>query len=184
MLGLNSGLLGVRRVPTTGNASGLWVPNEQSLAKRAAIWPRTDSFRYYRFANFATTALNEDALDFGEVELYDNDTLHTGITCTTSFSFTSGSSSNLVDGATDTTRAFLIGWSSVRSSATITFDLGSIKPVTHLRVFSLYTQPRFPNSFDLQGSADGTTYQTLSAVTVGTLTLVSGITYASSKVSV
>jgi len=40
MLGLNSGLLGVRRVPTTGSASGLWVPNEQSLAKRAAIWPK------------------------------------------------------------------------------------------------------------------------------------------------
>lgn len=39
MLGLNSGLLGVRRVPTTGSASGIWVPNEQSLAKRAAIWP-------------------------------------------------------------------------------------------------------------------------------------------------
>lgn len=39
MLGLNSGLLGVRRVPTTDSASGLWVPNEQSLAKRAAIWP-------------------------------------------------------------------------------------------------------------------------------------------------
>lgn len=39
MLGLNSGLLGVRRVPATGSASGLWVPNEQSLAKRAGIWP-------------------------------------------------------------------------------------------------------------------------------------------------
>jgi hypothetical protein len=41
MIGLNSGLLGVRRVPTAGSASGLWVPNEQSLAKRAAIWPTT-----------------------------------------------------------------------------------------------------------------------------------------------
>ena len=39
MIGLNSGLLGVRRTPTTGSASGIWVPNEQSLAKRAAIWP-------------------------------------------------------------------------------------------------------------------------------------------------
>ena len=39
MLGLNSGLLGVRRTPTTGSASGVWAPNEQSLAKRAAIWP-------------------------------------------------------------------------------------------------------------------------------------------------
>jgi hypothetical protein len=39
MIGFNSGLLGVRRVPTTGSASGLWVPNEQVLAQRAGIWP-------------------------------------------------------------------------------------------------------------------------------------------------
>lgn len=42
MLGLNSGLLGVRRVPTASVASGVWSPNEQSLAKRAAIWPTSD----------------------------------------------------------------------------------------------------------------------------------------------
>ena len=39
MLGFNGGLMGVRKVPTTGSASGLWVPNEQSVAKRAGIWP-------------------------------------------------------------------------------------------------------------------------------------------------
>jgi hypothetical protein len=39
MLGFNGGLLGVRKVPTTGSASGLWVPNEQSVAQRAGIWP-------------------------------------------------------------------------------------------------------------------------------------------------
>lgn len=39
MIGLNSGLLGVRRVPTTGSASGLWALNEQVLAQRANIWP-------------------------------------------------------------------------------------------------------------------------------------------------
>lgn len=39
MIGLNSGLLGVRRVPTTNSASGLWDSNEQVLAKRANIWP-------------------------------------------------------------------------------------------------------------------------------------------------
>ena len=38
MIGFNSGLLGVRRVPTTRTASGLWVSNEQVLAKRAGIW--------------------------------------------------------------------------------------------------------------------------------------------------
>ena len=43
MLGLNGGLIGVRKVPTAESASGLWVPNEQSLAQRAGIWPLTPS---------------------------------------------------------------------------------------------------------------------------------------------
>jgi hypothetical protein len=41
MIGFNSALLGVRRVPTTGTATGLWVPNEQVLGRRAGIWPTT-----------------------------------------------------------------------------------------------------------------------------------------------
>lgn len=47
MIGLNSGLLGVRRVPTTGSASGLWAPNEQSLARRADIWPASIADPYF-----------------------------------------------------------------------------------------------------------------------------------------
>ena len=39
MLGFNGGLLGVRKVPTQESASGLWALNEQSMAKRAGIWP-------------------------------------------------------------------------------------------------------------------------------------------------
>lgn len=39
MLGFNGGLMGVRKVPTAGGASGLWSPNEQSVAQRAGIWP-------------------------------------------------------------------------------------------------------------------------------------------------
>lgn len=39
MLGFNGGLMGVRRTPTIGAAPGLWFQNEQSVAKRAAIWP-------------------------------------------------------------------------------------------------------------------------------------------------
>ena len=41
MLGFNGGLMGVRKVPATGSASGLWFQNEQSVAKRAGIWPTT-----------------------------------------------------------------------------------------------------------------------------------------------
>ena len=38
MLGFNGGLLGVRRTPTGGAASGLWFQTEQSVAKRAGLW--------------------------------------------------------------------------------------------------------------------------------------------------
>jgi hypothetical protein len=40
MLGFNGGLMGVQRTPTTGTASGLWFQNEQSVAKRAGLWPQ------------------------------------------------------------------------------------------------------------------------------------------------
>lgn len=40
MIGLNGGLMGVRRVPTAESAPGLWVSNEQVLARRAGIWPQ------------------------------------------------------------------------------------------------------------------------------------------------
>jgi hypothetical protein len=42
MLGFNGGLLGVSRTSTTVAAPGLWFQNEQSVAKRAAIWPLSD----------------------------------------------------------------------------------------------------------------------------------------------
>jgi hypothetical protein len=42
MLGFNGGLLGLRKVPNAGSASGTWFQNEQSVARRAGIWPRTD----------------------------------------------------------------------------------------------------------------------------------------------
>ena len=45
MIGLNGGLIGVSRVPNAGGSPGVWVPNEQSLAKRAGLWP----------VNFGTT---------------------------------------------------------------------------------------------------------------------------------
>jgi len=41
MLGFNGGLLGVRKVTTGDAASGLWFQNEQSIARRASIWPAT-----------------------------------------------------------------------------------------------------------------------------------------------
>lgn len=187
MLGFNGGLMGVRKVPTTGTASGLWFQNEQSVAKRAGIWPAvaTNTARYFRLANFANTALDENALDFGEIEVYDGDTKHTGITCTSSITWASGNDSNLVDGITDTSsRSYTTSWSSIQPTATITLDLGSIKTVTHIKIFCLYAGNRFPASFDLQSSADNASYGYLATVTVGTLALVSGVIYSSAKVAI
>jgi len=41
MLGFNGGLVGKERLTTNGvfGAPGLWLPNEQSVAKRAGFWP-------------------------------------------------------------------------------------------------------------------------------------------------
>jgi hypothetical protein len=39
MLGLNGGLMGVRRVPTPPSASGVWTLDEQVLAQRESDWP-------------------------------------------------------------------------------------------------------------------------------------------------
>ena len=39
MIGLNGGLIGVRRVPSTSLAPGVWTQDEQSVAKQAGIWP-------------------------------------------------------------------------------------------------------------------------------------------------
>jgi hypothetical protein len=63
MLGFNGGLMGARRTPTTSGATGLWFQNEQSVAKRAAIWPTTlpsnpipalSPILWYDFADEAT----------------------------------------------------------------------------------------------------------------------------------
>jgi hypothetical protein len=68
MLGFNGGLLGKRRVPTVGVASGLWLPNEQSVARRDGIWPEfVIGYRYWRFDQFTTTSAG--VLEIGEFAL-------------------------------------------------------------------------------------------------------------------
>ena len=187
MLGFNGGLIGVRRTPTTSSASGLWFQNEQSVAQRAGIWPfpAANTARYFRLANFANTALDSDTLDFGEIEVYDGNTLHTGITCTSNITWDAGQDSYLVDGITSTaTRSYVQSWSSIRSTATITLDLGSTKTVSHIKIFCLYAANRFPASFDLESSADNTSYGYVATVTVGTLTALGGNAFSSAKVAI
>lgn len=44
MIGLNGGLIGVRRVPAPGDGPGVWDCNEQVLLKRANAWVNDASF--------------------------------------------------------------------------------------------------------------------------------------------
>ena len=173
-LGNNGGLMGLRRVPSSGSASGMWDCDEQSLAKRAALWPAnvSGSFRYWRFANFANTTLDGNALDLTEIELGDSSGLLYGITITANFTWDFGAvSSMLNDGGKNlVNRVLHQTWSDIQSSATLTFDFGTAKKLTSLQIFTLYTQVRFPASFDLQVSTDGTNWDTHSTVTVGTFT--------------
>jgi hypothetical protein len=46
-IGTNGGLIGPRRVPSTGSASGVWDPEEQKLAKGAGIWPISGGDPYW-----------------------------------------------------------------------------------------------------------------------------------------
>ena len=39
MLGFNGGLIGVRNDPNSALASGIWFPNEVSVARRVGRWP-------------------------------------------------------------------------------------------------------------------------------------------------
>jgi hypothetical protein len=52
-IGTNGGLIGPRRVPSTGSASGVWDLEEQKLAKGAGIWPLPGLF----YSNFVIAAL-------------------------------------------------------------------------------------------------------------------------------
>lgn len=190
MLGFNGGLMGVRKVSAASSASGLWFQNEQSVAKRAGIWPVTSgtAYRYWRFANFANTTLNALSFDLTEIELNDSSGIITGITASANFAWTIGTSARLTDGnksSAGADRALRDSWPTYQPTATLSFDLGSAKTVVSLRIWSLFAQPRFPASFDLQVSPDGTTYTTYSTVTVGTSFVDQGGTvYASAVVTV
>jgi hypothetical protein len=128
------------------------------------------TYRYFRFSTFANTALNSNSLDLSEIQFFSDFNLLTGITTTSNITWSVGQNSFLTDGIISeaTSRSYNTSWSTIQSSSTISFDLGSPKTVTHLRIISCYTQPRFPASFNLEGSNDGSSYTTLATVTVGT----------------
>ena len=187
MLGFNGGLLGVRKVPTTGSASGLWFQNEQSVAQRAGIWPVTGGVttRYLRFDNFANTALGGNTIDMSEIRFYTIDTVLTGITTTTNFENASWTDAAVTDGDLST-RIYRGGWDNLQSTATISFDFGSSKLITHTQLYIYYENnfgPRFPATFDVSTSTNGSTYTFWATLSKGTSTLESGDVYKTAKLA-
>ena len=80
MLGFNGGLMGVRKVPTSGAAPGMWSPNEQSVAKRAGIWPEVQEVQIVDpyFANVIrlypfSAGVIADASSYGDNPITVND---------------------------------------------------------------------------------------------------------------
>ncbi len=166
---------------------------EQNLARRAGLWPASPSelYRYYRLDTFANTSLNADTIEIAEVELYNNNTVITGVTATGSFTWDGGVYSGIVDGTTND-RNYRTSWSGIRSSATITFDMGSaVASPTHIRIFVTYGGglygPRFPASFNFNASNESNAnFVSLATITVGTsLNVVTQDTlYVTNKVAI
>lgn len=176
--------MGLRRVPSTSSASGVWDCDEQSLAKRAGVWPVIgQAWRYYRLSGFASTTLNENSADLTEIELYVNDSVQTISSVTSNVSWTAAGQdiSEIIDGViSDGSRALRDFWNP--AGVTITLDLGSSAAITHIKIYSLYTQPRFPASFTLSGSNDNASYTTIGTITCGTsFTSLGGNVFASEK---
>jgi hypothetical protein len=169
----NGGLSGAKRNTSLSAASGIWTLEEQNLAKRAGLWPSTGVYRYYRLDTFANTSLNANTIEIAEVELYNDNTVITGVTATGSFTWDDGSYASIVD-ANTSNRNYKGSWSGIQSSATITFDMGSaVAPPTHIRIFVNYGGglygPRFPASFNFNASNESNAnFVSLATVTVGT----------------
>ena len=106
MLGFNGGLLGKRRVPTISEAKGLWFPNEQSVAKRAAIWPASPG----------------DLILVGSIT-YSQSSVYSGVSAADNASMTDGSFNN---DRTATNSTLDLDW--------IKMDLGAVYPVDRVIV--------------------------------------------------
>ena len=189
MLGFNGGLIGTRRVPTLQSASGLWLPNEQSVAKRTGIWPLVgQAYRYYKLSNFAATPLDANAADLTEIELFATESVQTISSASSNVSWTEGGPagiSAIIDGVKSSgSRALKQGWNSVQPTAIITLDMGSTQVITHIKIYSLYPQPRFPESFTLSGSNNNLDYTVIAIINCGTnFASLGGDVFASEKLA-
>lgn len=124
MLGFNGGLLGKERRLTSGRlaASGLWLPNEQSVAKRVNNWPFGptevpnigDAFLGGFFAGYISHTANGVATHALIVAPRATGASGTGYTLTTSYTYkttrtTTAGSASTFDGRANTDAAITAG---------------------------------------------------------------------------
>lgn len=154
MLGFNGGLLGARRVPTVSAASGLWLPNEQSVAKRAGIWPQSigPGYRYWKFDQFTHVSnlveVGEFVVTVGGVPLASGQS-----------STTNGILTALKDGVY-TARAFQMA--SPASSFFVLYDHGTQVDASGFRYASFYqAATRYITGVRVSVSNDGASYTVL-----------------------
>ena len=157
MIGANGGLVGARRVPSLGGASGIWTPNEQVLSRRENAWPRRDGYRYYRFDQLAVTNL----LEISEWVLVQNGAYITGGTWTVSGSGLSQfNAARMADNVLNV-RAFQV-FNTVASGDFVQYDHGAEVSVSGFRYCSYFeSDSRHLTGFRIRGSFDGTTYYTI-----------------------
>ncbi len=161
---------GVLYVTTGEGSTGIYLGGQLVSGSAPPVLTPSPSFRYFRFDDWADTALNGDALDLIEFDFFLNGSEVIPIAAYSSL-FSSGGADNpgLYDGdKAITSRQFVTGWEAKRATAWIRFDFGVPVEIDSLQIFSAYTQPRFPASFALKGSTDGTNFVSIQTVTVGT----------------
>jgi hypothetical protein len=166
MLGFNGGLMGVRKVPTTGAAPGMWSPNEQSVAQRAGIWPEVViGYRYWRFDQFTTTSAG--VLEIGEFALVNGSGYLSGSTWYNSGVMFGASTGNqiiaaLIDGVYNS-RAFQL-LDTVSPTDYLQYDHGSaISPLGFK--YSSFFRPveRHITGVRVSASNDGTNFTVIKA---------------------
>lgn len=163
-----SGYIGMRKVPTTDNASGVWRLDEQAKAKKDGIWPRA-GFRYWRLyvaSSWSTDFGFANSLVVGELELRESvggadETGGKTATASQEYSAASGA----IDNNTGTQ------WQSYNGGANIfpswlKVDIGSspIKVAQYLINVGQYNTSG-PKSWELQYSSDNSNWVTVHTVT-------------------
>jgi len=135
MLGFNGGLMGVRRVPATGATSGLWFQNEQSVAKRADIWPST-----------------------GRIGTYSQRSVYPGTTAASVAIMTDGSFTN-TGAATEGLASGNDNWIKIDYAAA--FTIGSVTVGTATNSIPGGFDKSYTEGCNVQTSTDDTTWTTL-----------------------